>query len=89
MSSTTGVLCAATTRWLRVWIGLIMGFRSSAAPRSAIGGGGTTPFELATLTDALARAGDLAGFSMRRRFHEIGSIEGLRATELYIRSSRT
>ena len=41
-------------------------------------------FDLATVYEALANAGQLAGFEVFERFYEIGSPEGLVETEKYL-----
>jgi NDP-sugar pyrophosphorylase family protein len=43
-------------------------------------------FDLATVYEALANAGQLAGFEIFERFYEIGSPEGLAQAEHYLRS---
>ncbi|HYB58125.1 MAG TPA: nucleotidyltransferase family protein [Alphaproteobacteria bacterium] len=43
------------------------------------------PFDLADVYAALVAAGRLAGFEVQQRFYEIGSPEGLAATEAYLR----
>jgi len=43
------------------------------------------PFDLADVYAALVAAGRLAGFEVKQRFYEIGSPEGLAATEAYLR----
>jgi NDP-sugar pyrophosphorylase family protein len=42
------------------------------------------PFDLAELYSALAAAGRLAGYEVRRRFYEVGTPEGLAQTEAYL-----
>lgn len=41
-------------------------------------------FDLATIFNTLSRQGRLAGFEVFKRFHEIGTPEGLRETECYL-----
>ena len=43
-------------------------------------------FDLAMVYEALANAGQLAGFEVFDRFYEIGSPDGLAQTEEYLRS---
>jgi N-acetyl-alpha-D-muramate 1-phosphate uridylyltransferase len=43
------------------------------------------PCDLSELTGSLAARGLLAGFAVARRFYEIGTAEGLAATEHYLR----
>ena len=43
-------------------------------------------FDLATVYEALANAGQLAGFEVFERFYEIGSPDGLAQTEDFLRS---
>ena len=45
-----------------------------------------TVLDLATVYEALANAGQLAGFEVFERFYEIGSPDGLAQTEEYLRS---
>jgi NDP-sugar pyrophosphorylase family protein len=45
-----------------------------------------TPFDLATLYCELSQTGELAGFEVATRFYEIGSIQGLRETDLFFKS---
>jgi NDP-sugar pyrophosphorylase family protein len=47
------------------------------------------PFDLSALTAALALQGQLAGFEVSKRFHEIGTPKGLAETESYILKSRS
>jgi N-acetyl-alpha-D-muramate 1-phosphate uridylyltransferase len=46
------------------------------------------PFDLATVYQDLLSRGELAAFEVDRRFYEIGSPEGLSATERHIREMR-
>jgi NDP-sugar pyrophosphorylase family protein len=46
-----------------------------------------TPADLADVMSALSRRGELAGYEVGTRFHEIGSPEGLRETDDYIRQT--
>jgi NDP-sugar pyrophosphorylase family protein len=46
-----------------------------------------TPFDLVTVYGDLCTKGDLAGFEVKERFYEIGSIEGLRETDALLRKS--
>jgi NDP-sugar pyrophosphorylase family protein len=45
----------------------------------------STAFDLADVTKELALAGKLAGFEVSSRFHEIGTPEGLREADEYLR----
>lgn len=47
------------------------------------------PYDLADLQHELAEAGLLAGYEVDQRFYEVGSIEGLRAAEAYLRTVDT
>jgi len=49
------------------------------------------PFDLAAVFTQLAESGQLAGFEVHCRFYEIGSPEGLKETDAYLRqqSGRT
>jgi NDP-sugar pyrophosphorylase family protein len=44
------------------------------------------PFDLATAYTDLSKRGELAGFEVRERFYEIGSLGGLEETEEFFRS---
>lgn len=44
------------------------------------------PFDLASLYTTLVKRHEMAGFEVRTRFYEIGSISGLAETDAYIRS---
>jgi NDP-sugar pyrophosphorylase family protein len=44
------------------------------------------PYDLGDLTHALASEGNLAGYEVTRRFYEVGSVDGIRETEAYLRS---
>jgi hypothetical protein len=46
-----------------------------------------TPFDLATVFDALVQRGKLAGYEVKTRFYEIGSAEGLAETDALLRKS--
>jgi len=46
------------------------------------------PFDLATVYQDLLSRGELAAFEVERRFYEIGSPEGLSATERHVREMR-
>lgn len=43
------------------------------------------PFDLSTVYAELLNRGELAGFEIKERFYEIGSIDGLRETEAFFR----
>jgi NDP-sugar pyrophosphorylase family protein len=43
------------------------------------------PFDLVSIYGELCRKGDLAGFEVKERFYEIGSVEGLRETDALLR----
>jgi NDP-sugar pyrophosphorylase family protein len=45
-------------------------------------------FDLADVFADLVARGELAGYEADRRFYEVGSPEGLRATERYLASAR-
>lgn len=47
-----------------------------------------TAFDLAEIYSDLSRRGQLAGYEVATRFYEIGSIEGLRETDLLLRTKR-
>jgi NDP-sugar pyrophosphorylase family protein len=46
-----------------------------------------TAFDLATVFAELSERGELAGFEVTARFYEIGSIEGLRETDAFLRKA--
>ena len=48
-----------------------------------------TVFDLAPVLSELAAEGKLAGFEVVDRFYEIGSFEGLRATEAFLSGRST
>ena len=48
-----------------------------------------TAFDLAETYTELSRRGKLAGYEVRTRFYEIGSIEGLRETDALLRTSHS
>jgi NDP-sugar pyrophosphorylase family protein len=48
-----------------------------------------TPFDLAAVYTELSQTGELAGFEVSTRFYEIGSVEGLRETDAYLRAAQT
>ena len=58
---------------------------ASSRPRCWSGYPPGEPFDLADVYAALVAAGRLAGFEVQQRFYEIGSPEGLAATEAYLR----
>lgn len=43
-------------------------------------------FDLALLQSELIASGEMAGFEVRERFYEIGSVEGLRETDAFLRA---
>lgn len=45
---------------------------------------GNQPFDLASVYRDLLAAGELTGFEVTSRFHEIGSPEGLEETRAYL-----
>ena len=45
------------------------------------------PYDLADLCQELAAEGALAGYEVDRRFYEVGSVDGLRETEAYLRKT--
>jgi NDP-sugar pyrophosphorylase family protein len=47
------------------------------------------PFDLADVYRDLSLAGELAGHEVHERFYEIGTLEGLRETEIYFSSKET
>lgn len=47
------------------------------------------PFDLADLYSELSRAGQLAGYEVKARFYEIGSVDGLRETDALLRRDQS
>jgi NDP-sugar pyrophosphorylase family protein len=45
------------------------------------------PFDLADVYSELSRSGQLAGYEVKTRFYEIGSVEGLRETDALLRGA--
>lgn len=44
------------------------------------------PFDLSLVLSGMAHSGQVAGFEVKQRFYEIGSTQGIRETEEYIRN---
>jgi NDP-sugar pyrophosphorylase family protein len=46
------------------------------------------PYDLGDLSHLLAADGLLAGYEVSQRFYEIGSVDGIRETDAYLRARR-
>ena len=77
----------ADMRYIDYGLGIFS--REALASRAALAGlSPTVPLDLADIYAALAADGNLAGYEVTQRFYEIGTPEGLAATDAHLRQIR-